>query len=145
MYYKCGDMDLAEDLIQEVFIKVWEKREDIKMDSVKSLLYTVASNLLINHYKHQQVVTGHQAEQGMSESSEYQSPQFQMEEQEFADRLNGCIEKLPEGCREVFLMNRIDKLKYAEIAERLELSVKAVEKRMSRAIGILKEELGVKL
>ena len=60
-------------------------------------------------------------------------------------KLNQVIKALPDGCREVFLMNRIDKLKYDEIAERLELSVKAIEKRMSKALGIIKEQLGMKI
>ena len=66
-------------------------------------------------------------------------------EKEFENKLNNAIKALPDGCREVFLMNRIDKLKYGEIAARLDLSVKAIEKRMSKAIGILKEQLGMKI
>ena len=62
LYYKTGDIDLAEDLVQEVFIKVWEKRDGIKKETVKSLLYTMATNLMINHYKHKQVVMSHQGD-----------------------------------------------------------------------------------
>ena len=73
------------------------------------------------------------------------SPQFSLEEKEFEQKLNDSLKVLPDGCREVFLMNRIDKLKYDEIAQRLDLSVKAIEKRMSKAISILKEQLGMKI
>lgn len=145
LYYKTGNIDLAEDLVQEVFIKVWEKRDDIKKETVKSLLYTIANNLMINHFNHQKVVAKHQGEASHEMKIEQVSPQFSLEEKEFEKKLNDSIEALPEGCREVFLMNRIDKLKYEEIAERLELSVKAIEKRMSKAIGILKEQLGMKI
>lgn len=145
LYYKTGDVDLAEDLVQEVFIKVWEKRKGIKKETLKSLLYTMASNLMINHYKHKQVVMNHQGHEMALNKQEYSSPQFVLEEKEFEKRLNSVIASLPEGCREVFLMNRIDKLKYDEIAERLDLSVKAIEKRMSKAISIVREQLGMKI
>lgn len=145
LYYKTGDIDLAEDLVQEVFIKVWNKRDDIKKETVKSLLYTMANNMMINHFKHKQVVMHHQGEVIAQNRKEIASPQFVLEEKEFEEKLNNVISSMPEGCKEVFLMNRIEKLKYDEIAQRLELSVKAIEKRMSKAISIIKEELGVKI
>lgn len=145
LYYKTGDIDLAEDLVQEVFIKVWEKRDDIKKETLKSLLYTIANNLMINHFNHQKVVAKHQGEASREMKMEQVSPHFSLEEKEFEKKLNNSIKALPDGCREVFLMNRIDKLKYGEIAERLELSVKAIEKRMSKAISILKDQLGMKI
>ena len=145
LYYKCGDIDLAEDLVQETFIKVWNKRNDIQLDTVKSLLYTIANNLLMNHFNHQSVVREHQKNSSIAVSSNMSSPQFVMEEKEFEKKLNDAISNLPEDCREVFLMNRIEKLKYKEIAERLGLSVKAIEKRMSKTLGLLKESLGIKV
>ena len=145
LYYKCGEMELAEDLVQEVFIKVWEKRAIIRKESVKSLLFTIANNLLMNHFNHMKVVRSHEGQEIQMGTGHAVSPQFVLEEKEFEEELNRVIGELPDGCREVFLMNRIDKLKYEEIAERLELSVKAIEKRMSKALSILKEELGRKL
>jgi len=145
LYYKTGDIDLSEDLVQEVFIKLWEKRDDIKKDTVKSLLYTMGTNMMINHFKHNQVVMSHQGDVVAQNRAEFNSPQFILEEKEFEQKLNEVLQSIPEGCREVFLMNRIDKLKYEEIAERLELSVKAIEKRMSKAIGLIKEQLGTKI
>jgi RNA polymerase sigma-70 factor (ECF subfamily) len=145
LYYKTGDIDLSEDLVQEVFIKVWEKRESMKKETVKSLLYTMANNLMINHFKHKQVVMSHQGDVIAQNRTELNSPQFVLEEKEFENKLNKVMEAIPEGCREVFLMNRIEKLKYDEIAERLDLSVKTIEKRMSKAISIIKDQLGVKI
>ena len=145
LYYKCGDIDLAEDLVQETFIKIWNKRDEIEKETVKNLLYTIAKNLLMNHFNHQKVVREHQNNSDSELSTASLSPQFQMEEKEFERKLNKAISMLPEDCREVFLMNRIDKLKYKEIADRLGLSIKAIEKRMSKTLGILKETLGVKI
>jgi RNA polymerase sigma-70 factor (family 1) len=145
LYYKSGDMALAEDLVQEVFIKVWEKRNTIAKDTLKSLLYTIAGNLLINHFNHMKVVKTHADREIVTGQSVVQTPQFKMEEEEFGEKLKRVLQKIPDGSREVFLMNRIDKVKYDEIASRLEISVKAVEKRMSKALSIIKEELGRKL
>ncbi|MEO0626668.1 MAG: sigma-70 family RNA polymerase sigma factor, partial [Bacteroidota bacterium] len=69
----------------------------------------------------------------------YESPGFKMEETEFYQQLQSAIAALPEKNRIVFLMNRIDKLTYREIAERLEISQKAVEKRMSKALVELRK------
>ncbi len=145
LYYKAGDIELAEDLVQEVFIKLWEKRSDIRSETVKSLLFTMANNLLINHFNHLKVVRNHEGDQIREDRKELNTPQFQMEEQEFGEKLNRILAKLPDGSREVFLMNRIEKIKYDEIAERLGISVKAVEKRMSKALSILREEIGRKI
>ena len=70
-----------------------------------------------------------------------QSPEYLLEEEEFKIKLQNAIASLTEAQREVFLMNRIDGKKYKEIAELLDISQKAVEKRMSAALKILKEQI----
>lgn len=137
--------ELSEDLVQEVFIKVWEKRKEIKKETLKSLLYTMANNLFLNHVNHLKVVRSHEEEQKTQQLVNQQTPQYLFEEKEFEIKFNRVIEKIPPGSREVFLMNRIEKIKYEEIAARLEVSVKAVEKRMSKALQIIRTELGTKL
>jgi RNA polymerase sigma-70 factor (ECF subfamily) len=74
-----------------------------------------------------------------------ETPQYLLEMQEFDEKLQKVLAKIPDGAREVFLMNRIEGLKYREIAEMLGLSMKAVEKRMSRALAILREDLDRKV
>ena len=145
LYYKSGDMELAEDLVQEVFIKLWEKRSTIKSPTLKSLLYTMANNLLLNHFGHMKVVKSHENHEAGVERNEVQTPQFQIEEKEFKDKLDRVLKSMSEGSREVFLMNRVEKLKYDEIAARLDISVKAVEKRMSKALSVIKDQLGRKI
>jgi RNA polymerase sigma-70 factor (family 1) len=136
LYYKLGDIDLAEDITQEVFMKAWDKRESIILDTVKSYLYKIANNLIINHFNSAKTRFELKLEDHDKASSE--SPEYVMEKEEFAARLNRALEQLPEGQRTVFLMNRIDDLTYGEIADRLELSVKAVEKRMHGALESLR-------
>lgn len=142
VYYKTGDIDVAEDLIQEVMVKLWEKRATVKVETVKSYLYTMANNLMINRFKHQQVVYQFQAEAVHNmKGATAETPQFTMEVSEFEQHLQRVLASIPENNRMVFLMNRIEKLTYREIAERLELSVKAVEKRMEKALQIIRAEI----
>jgi len=146
VFYKVRDSALAEDIVQETFIKLWKNRDTIRKETVKSLLYTIANNTVINHFNHMKVVRNHESDVvATHDGSSSQSPQYVLEEKEFEVKLNHIINMIPEGSREVFLMNRIEQLTYSEIAERLELSVKAVEKRMSKALAIIKEQLGRKL
>jgi len=133
LYYKSGNMELAEDLTQDAFLILWNKKDQIDPSKVKSYLYTIAHNLFLNEIKHQKVVTKF-AQRPQIKTASTETPQFLMEEGEFQQKLISAIESLPEKNRIVFLMNRIEKLTYREIAERLELSVKAVEKRMHKAL-----------
>ena len=143
LYYKCGDIDLSEDLTQDVFMKVWDKREEIQLDTIKSYLYTIANNMLLNKIRHGKVVMNF-VEKHKTQQEEH-SPHFNLEEKEFKQELERVIAGMPEKQREVFLMNRIEEITYKEIAERLELSVKAVEKRMHGALGYLREHIKYKI
>ena len=140
LYYKSGNVALSEDLSQDVFLKLWEKRDTVNQETVKSLLYTIANNLFINQLKKNKVSFNFILNEGLSDKNT-ESPQYEMEMKEFGEHLQRVLAELPEKSREVFLMNRIDKLKYREIAERLDISVKAVEKRMTKAIALLEDKL----
>lgn len=143
IYYKVGNVAIAEDLVQETFIKLWERKEEIKKETVKSLLYTISSNLSKNHIKHQHVVFNFANKPNTLNFSE--SPQQVLEEAEFKERLENALGSLSEVHRTTFLMNRIDQITYVDIAARLNISAKTVEKRMSVAIKHLHKELGYKL
>ena len=136
LYYKLADKDLAEDITQEVFIRAWDKRDTILVETVKSYLYKIANNLAINHFN--SAKTRFELKLEDHDSSVSESPHYVMEKDEFAARFIRALENLPEQQRVTFLMNRIDDLTYREIAERLEISVKAVEKRMQSALESLR-------
>lgn len=139
LFYKTGSITVAEDIVQEVFLKLWDKRENIEMKTVKSFLFTIANNLAINHLKHQNIVFNFARNE--NHQGKVDSPQFQLEMKEFEANLERLLAEMPENYRIVFLMNRIEKLTYNEIAERLGLSVKAIEKRMSNALSFLRDKL----
>ncbi|XLS28447.1 RNA polymerase sigma factor [Flavobacteriaceae bacterium M23B6Z8] len=139
IYYKCGDADKAADIVQEAFVKLWQKCSTVPPEKAKSFLFTVANNLFLNDVAHQKVVLNYQS--GDHKSSTNENPEYLMELQQFDDKLQKAINNLSEAQREAFLMNRIDGKKYAEIAELLNISVKAVEKRIHGALKSLREDL----
>jgi RNA polymerase sigma-70 factor (ECF subfamily) len=143
IYYKTGDIHIAEDITQDTFLKIWEKKETIKIETVKSLLYKIAGNLFLNRQEHKKVLYKFESNYQVNSFSE--APDFDIEMKEFDRLLQLTLSDLDEKNRTVFLMNRIDDLTYNQIAQSLGLSVKAVEKRMSKALSFLKERLDVKI
>jgi RNA polymerase sigma-70 factor (family 1) len=143
LYYKTGDMQVSEDIAQDAFLKVWEKRRDIKIETIKSLLFTIANNLFLNRQDHQKVYLRFAIH--YQPGVMHESPDFEMELKEFDKRLQNAINGLDEKKRTVFLLNRIDKLTYNQIAENLGITVKAVEKRMEKALAQLKQRIEIKL
>lgn len=140
MYYKTGDIQRSEDLMHEAFIILFENCAKVFFSKAKSYLFTVANRLFLNETAHEKVKLTFEKESNKTSNKELQ-PDFKMEEKEFKLKLETAISKLTEGQREAFLMNRIDKLSYNEIAEKLGISVKAVEKRIHLALLSMKENL----
>lgn len=144
LYFKCGSQDQAEDLVQEAFIKLWNNCSKVIFEKAKSYLYTIANNQFLNEVAHQKVKLKYEQHSG-KDTQNIESPDFILEEKEFMAKLENAIAMLTSGEREVFLLNRIEKKKYREIAEMLEISVKAVEKRMHGALVKLRKQLGKKI
>lgn len=140
-FYKCGDEQEALDLTQEAFVKIWNRCNKIEFKKAKTYLFTTINNSFLNAVKHKKVVLNYQKNQASEESESNEDPQFILREKEFKKTLNNAIGSLTEAQREVFLLNRIDGKKYAEIAEMLNISVKAVEKRMSQALKNLRQQI----
>jgi len=136
IYYKCGNPDQAEDIMQEAFIRLWNNCKKVILEKSRAFLYKVATNLFLNQVEHQKVRIEYARLPHRDRNHE--SPDFILEEKEFMDTLQKAIGDLSEAQREVFLLNRIDKKTYNEIAEMLGISVKAVEKRMHNALKKLR-------
>lgn len=139
LIYRCGDEELATDIAQECFMKVWEKRESIDTKQVTGLLFKMASDLFVNNYQHRKRT------QRVFENIRYETEDYSPEEllsfEQLKIKYETLVEEMPENQRTVFLMSRIDGLQYKEIAERLGLGVKAVEKRMGIALNYLRKAL----
>lgn len=138
LYYKSGDREGSEDLMQIAFCKLWEKCKKVPPSSAKAFLFKVATNSFLNSVEKKKVRLAFKQNANASTSNN-ETPEFQIEYHEYKNKVEQAINELPEGQREVFLLNRMDKMTYAEIAEALGISVKAVEKRMHKAIVKLRQ------
>lgn len=139
IYYRCGDTELATDITQDAFMKIWEKNLPFDLKQNKGLLYKIAGDLFVSHYRRQNVARRYEKEVSFNLSCDETNDLIQY--RELKAIYEKTLSKLPEKQRIVFLMSRQEGLKYIEIAERLDLSVKAVEKRMSLALTYLKKAL----
>jgi RNA polymerase sigma-70 factor (family 1) len=140
IYYKIAEKDAADDMAQDVFMTVWEKRKGIDQNNVKALLYKIAAGLVVDYYRKCDIKADFSQWVKMNGSEDTLSTNEQAEYNETMQRYAEALNSMPEGQREVFLMNREEELTYREIAERLDLSVKAVEKRMSAALKVLNDK-----
>jgi len=138
IYYKYGNEEKAYDAVQEAFVKLWENCAKVAPEKAKAFVYKVANNLYLNVLKAEKVRLKY-ADKAPKTSQE--SPEFLMEEKEFKEKLDRALNSLPENQRTVFLLNRIDGKKYAEIAEMEGVSVKAIEKRMHLALKTLRAQI----
>ncbi len=143
LFYLSGDAELSEDLTQDVFLQLWDKRRSVEEKTLRSYLFTIARNCFLKNIRRQKYDLKFRS--SFFENVENESPDYILEMKEFDEKLQKSLAALPEKCRVVFLMNRIDGLSYREIAEALGVSVKAVEKQMSKALSILREKIGGKL
>ncbi len=139
LLYKFGNQDQVDDLTQEAFIKLWQNCKDVSIEKAKSYVYTIANNASLNVISHQKVVLSYE-KNNSKEDKTIENPEFLLEESQFKEKLLKAIDNLNETQRIAFLMHRIDGKKYATIAEELNISVKAVEKRIHLALLQLKKE-----
>ncbi|MEM7371854.1 MAG: RNA polymerase sigma factor [Bacteroidota bacterium] len=139
VYYKSGDLTQAEDIMQETFLRLWKKCAEILFDKVGGFLHTVSNHLFIDSVRSHKVSLRFQKSHTPLVDSE--DPFFHLRTKEFQESIEQTISNLPEGQREAFLMNRIDKLTYKEIAQSLGISQTAVEKRIGKALIKLKSRI----
>ncbi len=138
VYYRSGDTDLATDLAQDVFLRLWEKQPDYHPKATVGLLYKMAGDEFISQYRRQKLELNYK--NSLAFTMDSVSPAEELEYKELQQRYEKALAGLSEKQRVVFLMSRMDGLKYHEIADRLNISVKAVEKRMKNALDDLKSK-----
>jgi len=139
LYYRCADSELASDLAQDLFTRLWEKQMNLDPVRDRALLYKIASDLMVSKFRRRRLELNFSS--SVTISGEIADTDKNVEYSELARRYSSALAKMGEIQRTAFLLSRNENLKYVEIAERLGLSVKAVEKRISVALDILRREL----
>lgn len=135
-----GDCELAEDVVQEVFIYFWNNREVIHIQmSVKAYLYTAVRHGALNVLKKQLIERKHNPQ--LTEFVEFlQTSEYSDEEQEEINRIRQVMAELPKQCLKVFLMSAVDGKKYQEIANELDISINTVKTHVSKAYRLIREK-----
>jgi RNA polymerase sigma-70 factor, ECF subfamily len=134
--------DVAEDIIQELFIRLWNKRNTLTVtSSLKSYLYRAATNAALDHIEKHKKEVRLEDQPGWENSGFSREADEDLTGSEMQDHIVKAIEKLPPACKTIFLLSREKELSYKEIAASLDISVKTVENQMGKALKILREEL----
>lgn len=136
-----NDDGISQDIVQEVFVKVWEKKAEIESLNIEAFLFRLVRNRCIDYIKHLKVVNNRL--QKIHIASKYEelyridfvgNEPYVLIEAELKMKIEKIIQDLPDRCREVFMLSRMNGLKNKEIAERLGINIKNVERHLNRAL-----------
>jgi RNA polymerase sigma-70 factor (ECF subfamily) len=136
------DPDTAEEIVQDLFFRLWQNKEKIKIESsLNGYLFRSVHNSCLHYIEHMKVVERHEQEMAFVQNDGSESPDEILQYKELQSRIARTIEKLPERCGQIFCMNRFEGLKYSEIAEKLAVSIKTVEANMGKALKEFRKAL----
>jgi RNA polymerase sigma-70 factor (ECF subfamily) len=139
LYFRSGDGQLSTDLAQDTFLKVWERGKPLHPDRDYGLLYKIAGDLFVSHIRRVRLSRDIFSELEFPLRDE--GPESELQYRELKENYQSVLAGLPEKQRTVFMMSRMEDLSYKEIAERLSISIKAVEKRMSAALVQMRKQI----
>lgn len=130
----------AEDTVQSIFMKLWEKRDTLEItQSVRSYLFRAVYNQCMNQIEHRAVKARHRAYSQWEADESVVDPEIYPDELE--EKVRVAIEHLPVQCKKVFIMSRFEGMRYPEIATQLQISVNTIQNHICKALKLLREEL----
>ncbi|HVI49398.1 MAG TPA: RNA polymerase sigma-70 factor [Chitinophaga sp.] len=134
-----GNAHEAEEIVQQVFLRIWEKRDSISISGpVKAYLFSAIRNTAISQWRKDNVRSERETFYGTARETATQASD---QVKELETLYHKALERLPDRCREVFVLSRQQNMKYSEIAATMNISVKTVENQMGKALRILHAEL----
>tara|TARA_S200000501_G_C20728840_1_gene701879 strand:+ start:282 stop:827 length:546 start_codon:yes stop_codon:yes gene_type:complete len=141
--YRVQDTDIAKDITQETFLRIWQKRESLQPEkSFFSLLARISTNLCYDHFRYTEVRLRNRYRIPQYGSSHFDNPEEVVQAQEIEKIIRTLVnEKLPQKCRIIFMLSRIEGLSNQEISIKLGLSIRTVENQIYRALKILKKHV----
>lgn len=129
------DHDTSEEIVQELFFRLWQDRENLKIESsLNGYLFRSVHNRALHYLEHQKVIGRHAGEMAAAADQTSEAVTDAIYYSELQAKVARVLERLPERCREIFRMSRFEGLKYTEIAEKLSVSMKTVEANMGKAL-----------
>ena len=135
-----GDMDEAEDIVQQAFVRLWEQRDTLDIAwSLRAYLYKTVHNRCLNRIR--DAKTREQYKIYNAQQMEQQEAHTHTPEPELVERLQRALASLPEQCRRIFELSRFEELKYREIADQLNISIKTVETQMGKALRLMRVQM----
>jgi RNA polymerase sigma-70 factor (ECF subfamily) len=137
------DVEPAEEIVQNVFLKLWEKKAEITIrENTSAYLYRAVHNESLNYLRHRKVRSAYQSyAMRQHQQTEQEKPAEKVIMGELEKKLEAALRELPEQCRTIFQLSRFEDLKYKEIADKLDLSVKTIENQMGKALRLLRLKL----
>jgi RNA polymerase sigma-70 factor (family 1) len=143
-YKKLKEREEAKDAVQDVFIALWNRREEIRFDiSLSGYLYRSVRNRALNIFAHKNIESKYLASLDEYLKANHEGTDYLIREKEIAALIEIEINNLPLKMREVFLLSRTENLTYKEIAEKLNISETTVNTQMKRALKALRTKLGI--
>ncbi|MBR9921947.1 MAG: RNA polymerase sigma-70 factor [Bacteroidetes bacterium] len=135
------DPAVAEDLAQDVLLELWRRRDELHISgSISAYLRRAVVNRALNYIRDQRLKLK-EGEDAINDSGEDAKAVALLESKDLEKQIDQAIENLPDRCRLVFVLSRFEELTYAEIAEKLDISVKTVENQISKALKLLRKAL----
>ena len=136
------DTHQAEEIVQQVFCRIWEKREDLSIHtSLKAYLYRSVYHDSLNYLKHKKVMAQYASYAVRQGERNAETSSGKVLATELGTRIRDAMNELPEQCRTIFQMSRFEHMKYQEIADAMGLSVKTIENQIGKALRILRGKL----
>ncbi|MEZ4921714.1 MAG: RNA polymerase sigma-70 factor [Crocinitomicaceae bacterium] len=136
------DLEAAEEIVQSVFVKFWEGRSEINIQSsIKGYLITAVKNNCLNQLKHIKIREEYKQFNQRELETSHVLADDEVEATELEEKIRASINQLPEARKKIFVLSRFEGLKYQEIADKLNISVKTVENQMGSAIKQLRTDL----
>lgn len=132
----------AEEMVQQVFFKLWERADRLSLSgSIAAYLYRAVHNESLNLLKHRKVRAEHQLHVVHTMKDRTDNAPGKMMSKELETKFQAALNDLPEQCRTIFQLSRFEEMKYRDIADKLDISIKTVENQMGKALKILRLKL----